>query len=89
MTPKTLLKYLPDTDLRLVIREVLDWRDTGTRTGDALDRLSRMLVADCGGAADTDGLLQIAETLALAEAARRFAGQNSGAPITAVAPAAT
>lgn len=75
MTPKVLLKYLPDTDLREVIKEVLTWHEKGVRKGDALDRLTKMLVADCGLPADADGLLQIAEAVALAEAARRYAEQ--------------
>lgn len=75
MNPKALLKYIPDTDLREVIKELLAWQDKGVRAGDALDRLAKMLVDDCGVPADTDGLLQMAEALALAEAARRFAEQ--------------
>lgn len=75
MKPKALLKYLPDTDLREVTKEILAWHDNGIRTGDALDRLAQMLVADCGF--DTDGLLQVAEALALDEAARRFVEQRT------------
>lgn len=75
MNPKALLKYFPDTDLREVTKEILDWHEKGVRAGDALDRLAQMLVSDCGVPADTDGLLQMAEAVALAEAARRFAEQ--------------
>ncbi len=76
MTPKILLKYIPDSDLRKIVLEVLSWHEKGVRSGNELDRLAQMLVTDCNLSEEGTDLLQIAETLVLGEAARRFAEEG-------------
>ena len=70
MTPNALTRSLSDTDLRAMTQEALKWRSTGILQGDHLRNFARRLESEAN--IDTDDTLQIAESLAVAEAAQRF-----------------
>lgn len=71
--PTALVRAIPDADLRQLAREALSWQKTGMLVDGVLRELAARLVNEVG--LDSDYALQHADSLVLAEAARRFAEQ--------------
>lgn len=71
-TPNALVQSLSNAELQVMVRESLQWRATGVLPGSALREFAKRLECELGVA--TDDTLQIAESLVLGDAARRFAG---------------
>lgn len=73
MTPIALIRAISDADLRQLASEALDWQRTGVLADGALRWLADRLAKEVG--LDEDYSLQHADSLVVAEAARRFVEQ--------------
>lgn len=69
-TPREIGQRIPDMTLRMMVKEVLAWRSTGTLTGEELRGLAEQLVGEAQ--MDERDSLSHAETVVLLEAAARY-----------------
>lgn len=72
-TPKQLIRAIPDTDLRRLVTEIVEWQTTGVLPGTAVRNLADRLVTEAG--LSEEGVLRDSDTLIMCEAAIRFAAR--------------
>ena len=70
---ESVVKSLPDADLRQAVREVLAWHRSGVLSDGVLRQIAVLLTAKTGLDAEADP--RLAETQVLLEVAARFAAQ--------------